>query len=102
MTDLHLILHSISLIIWVYVFYRLLKVKKDMPLNLFGIMLGATVLFVYVYATNIMVEDYWKSIKLQRWEGYIINFLVGTAFIKITQISSKINTMLNCFADKNK
>lgn len=98
MEDLHFILHLILFIIWIYIGYLLLKNKKRIPINLFGLMLVSVVMIIYIIGTDIVFESYWTHVEGTRWEWYIADILISIIYIKVINISSKMNKVFNCMS----
>lgn len=73
-----------------------------MPLNMFGVMLSAGVLMIYVIVTDMIMKYTGANVRWQRWEWYAVDALVALSFIKVTNMSRKINELLNCFSKKKK
>lgn len=71
-----------------------------MPLNMFGIMLSVGVLMVYIIATDIYLKFRGYNYDWHRWEWYVVDTLMAISIIKVANMSSKINNLLNCFSKK--
>lgn len=100
MMEIHLVLQNTLLILWSYIVYLLITNKKQMPLNIFGVMLCSSALMIYVVSTG-MITDYSRHETVwARWEWYAVDYLFALVYIKVINMARKIDIMLNLFSNK--
>lgn len=96
---LHLILQITMVVLWGYTIFNTIKFRKSIPVNLFGTILTAEVLVIYIITTNLSLFSFMSdNIVWNRYEWYAFDFIVPIIINQILFIGNKLNKYLNWFA----
>ena len=100
MENFNIILQYSLLLIWGITVIRLIKNRKVLTLDLLGLSLVASVLMIYIVSTNLTIYDYSDTVIWNRFEWYFFDIITALIVNKTINVALKINTTLNCFANK--
>ena len=94
---INIILQYVLLTIWIFASYKIVTHRKELPLNLFGLLLVTDILMIYIITTNITLDEYQDVLQGTRIEWFLFDFLVAIIVLKVVNISRKINRTLKTF-----
>lgn len=98
-TYIHIGLQLLLLAIWLFTIYNTVAHRKTLPLNIFGMMLTASVLMVYIISSNLILFDLNSdTIVWNRFEWYGFDIVTAIILNKVVCVSKRINKYLNWFA----
>ena len=99
---INIIFQYVLLALWGFTSYKTVVHRKELPLNLFGLLLVTDILMIYIVSTNLTFTEYTESLIGNRYEWFIFDALVSIIILKIINISRKINHTLLCFSYNKK